>query len=247
VSRFDPTDRVGREGSTLVAFKTLELTLRMLRDYHRHQVVGLERVPRTGPALLIFNHSLATYDAFLPTVAVFDELHRVMLGVADRLIFRTPGLGAFFRRVGFTPGSRDELSALLERGEIIGIAPGGMREALRVGRKKYEVDWKRRTGFVRISVTTGAPIVLAACPRADDIFTFYDSPITSWIYRNYRAPIPVFRGIGPTPIPRPIQLTHLLSEPIWPPHGAATEDEILAHHAYLERRMSVLMQEALDA
>jgi 1-acyl-sn-glycerol-3-phosphate acyltransferase len=249
LARFRATTRTGgRAGSALAAFKTAELTLRMLSDYHQHRVLGFERFPKTGPVLAIFNHSFATYDAFLPVVAVFDMFDRVMRGVADRLIFRTPGLADFSRKVGFTEGTREELTFFLDQGEIVGLAPGGMREALRVNRKKYEVDWKRRIGFVRVSVATGAPIVLAACPAADDIFTLYDNPLTAWAYRKFKLPIPAFRGFGPTPVPRPVQLTHLLSEPIPPPHGGArvTEDEIVAHHAYLERRMGALMQEALQ-
>ena len=103
--RFELGRRAGKDGAALMAFKTAELTLRMLRDYHRHTVIGLENLPRTGPALVVFNHSFATYDGFLPVVAVFDEIDRLMWGVADRLVFRTPGLGDFSRKAGYSPGA----------------------------------------------------------------------------------------------------------------------------------------------
>ena len=30
--------------------------------YHDHRVEGLEHIPASGPALIVVNHSLATYD-----------------------------------------------------------------------------------------------------------------------------------------------------------------------------------------
>ena len=146
--KFELGRHAGKEGGALVAFKTLELTLRALRDYHQHRVIGLENLPKTGPALVICHHSFATYDSFLLVVAVFDALDRVMWGVADRLIFRTPGLGGFFRRTGFTEGTRDELVALLQlRRDGRTCSGRHVREALRVARNKYESRLEEAPGL----------------------------------------------------------------------------------------------------
>ncbi len=37
--------------------------LRFLMKYHRYEVVGMDHIPKTGPALIVINHSLATYKA----------------------------------------------------------------------------------------------------------------------------------------------------------------------------------------
>ncbi len=247
LSNFRLGNRTGRD--SLFAFKAVELVLRTLSDYHQHRTVGLAHVPKSGPALLVFNHSLATYDPLLSQIPIYDELQRLLWGVVDRLMFRTPGLGRILHDIGLSDGTREHAVDLLARGELLGVAPGGMREALRDRRRKYQVDWKGRTGFVRVSVLSGAPVILGASPRSDDIFTVYENPVTPWIYSRLRLPAPLFRGLGPTPLPRPIKLTRFFSEPIPPPAGKekVTEEEIVRHHAYLQDRMNTLMRQALDA
>ena len=42
-----------------------------IRRYHKHRVVGIKSIPKTGPAIIACNHSLATYDIML-----FDERDR---------------------------------------------------------------------------------------------------------------------------------------------------------------------------
>jgi hypothetical protein len=159
---------------------------------------------------------------------------------------RSP-LGKFFREVGFVEGSRESAVEILRRGEILGLLPGGMREGLRSSKQKYRIDWQGRTGFVWASLLSGAPIILAACPRADDIFDVADLGVTRRIYDRFRLPLALARGLGPTLLPRPVKLWHLLSEPIAPPVPPedVTAEHVAEHHAALITRMETLMRDAL--
>ncbi len=219
----------------------------MMRKYHDHQIYGLEHVPRSGPGLMVFNHSFATYDAFLVAPALRAITGRKMWGIADRLIFRTPVLGRVFSGMGFTEGGREPTRKLLQDGELVGLAPGGMREGLRSSKDKYRVNWDGRRGFVRLSVQTGCPIILAACPKADDIYQDYDNPVTPMLYQRMKAPLPIFRGLGPSLLPRPVRLRHLISEPIFPERVGEDADEayVAHHHALVTERMNALLQDAL--
>jgi 1-acyl-sn-glycerol-3-phosphate acyltransferase len=76
LARFRLRDEVTRGPAAAVAFKTAELALRALRDYHRHELVGFENIPRTGPALIACNHSFATYDGWLMGIALKDRRSR---------------------------------------------------------------------------------------------------------------------------------------------------------------------------
>ena len=95
-------------------------------------------------------------------------------------------------------------------------------------------------------VKTPTPIMLAACPSADDIYSVADTQITPWMYDQYHLPLPLFRGLGPTIMPRPVKLIHVLSEPIFndTPPDEVTEEHVKAHHAYLVERMRELMASA---
>jgi 1-acyl-sn-glycerol-3-phosphate acyltransferase len=248
LSRFRWTDGEPRGPAARAIFKSAELTLRALRDYHQHEVFGLENIPRTGPALIACNHSFATYDGWFFGVVLRDELGRRPLAIGDRLMMGLPVVGPFFRELGFVLGSRESAAEMLRRGEILGLLPGGMREALRSSNEKYRINWQGRRGFVWASMLSGAPVVLAACPRADDIFDVADLDLTRRIYDRFRVPVALVRGLGPTVLPRPVKLWHLVSEPIFPdvaPDRVA-ESDVARHHEHLMTRMDRLMRDALE-
>src|ERR1700733_9726952 len=52
-----------------------------LRWYHDHTVVGLENIPATGSALLVHNHSFATYDVFMLGAAIYEDRWRLVRGL----------------------------------------------------------------------------------------------------------------------------------------------------------------------
>jgi len=216
-----------------------------LARYHRHRVHGLEHVPVQGPALVAVNHSLATYDVGLLVLAVFKHTGRVMRGLGDRSLFTTPGLRDLVPRLGVVDAHPDRARELLDAGEIVVVAPGGMREALRTRRQRYTVRWDDRRGFARLALQAQVPVILGACPRADDVYTAYDNPLTPRIYDRLRLPLPIARGLGLSAIPRPIALTHTLRAPIQPPAGPV-DDELDAFHARLVWEMESLMARALD-
>jgi 1-acyl-sn-glycerol-3-phosphate acyltransferase len=230
-------------------FKTGIAALRRLSDYHQYRAYGLDKLLASEGGLLVAcNHSFATYDAVLLALAGYDASGRWFHAMADRLFFRIPVVSSFFTTMGFVEGTRATATDLLLRGEVLGVLPGGMREALRPASDRYTIDWRKRLGFVWLSMTTGTPIALAACPRADDIFDLLPNPVTPFIYDRLRLPLAVFRGRGPTPLPRPVELWHLVSEPIYPSVAPdqVSERDVVAHHAYLTTRMTALMEDALQ-
>ena len=237
------------ERTSSPVFKAGIAALRRLSDYHQYRAHGLDKLLGTEGGLLVAcNHSFATYDAVLLALAGYQASGRWFHAMADRLFFRIPLVSDFFSTMGFVEGTRGTAEALLRSGEVLGVLPGGMREAVRSSRQKYAIDWRDRRGFVWLSMTTGAPIALAACPRADDIFDVVDNPLTPWVYERFRLPVAFFRGRGPTPVPRPVALWHLVSEPIYPPVAPdqVTERDVEAHHAHLSARMADLMRDALQ-
>ncbi len=220
-----------------VAAALIEL-LRPLARYHRHEVEGLEQIPKEGGALLVLSHSLATYDGLLLGLAIFEATGRLPTGLAGDVIFRIPVIGELARQAGLEPASPGNGVRLLRAGRMVCVAPGGMREALRPTERRYQISWARRRGFVRLALRAQVPLVLAACPAADDIFTVVDNPVTPVIYELFKLPLPLFFGRRKMPVPRQIKLVHRLSEPIVPPpHEPEHEDRQVEelHQRVLER------------
>lgn len=216
-----------------------------LARYHRHRVYGLEHLPTEGPALVAVNHSLATYDTGLLTLAVFEQTGRLMRGLGDRSLFVTPGIKEVMPRLGVVDADPDNARRLLEQGEIVVVAPGGMREALRPRDERYRVQWDDRRGFARLALQAQVPVILAACPRADDVFTPYRNPLTPRVYKRLKLPLPIARGLGPTALPRPVALTHTLRAPLQPPEGPVA-DHLDTFHQTLVWEMESLMARALE-
>ena len=199
------------------SFKAGLRLLRPMMLYHRYKVVGLEHIPRTGGCLLVVSHSLATYDGFFIGAAIFDATGRMCRGLGDDRIFQTPWIGEKARAVGITPASPGAGLRLLEAGELVGVAPGGMWESVRPRTERYGVRWGDRRGFCRLALQAQVPILLAGCPAANRIFDVYPSRLTDGVYQRFHLPLPIARGVGLSMWPRPTRLIHYLAPLIQPP------------------------------
>ena len=223
--------------------------LERVRGYHGHEVHGLDYIPKEGGAIIATNHSLATYDIALLYHAIFRHSGRIPRALADHLFFKIPLLGEMVTAIGAQDGTPENARRLLLDGLLIGVAPGGMREALRPSSERYQILWGQRKGFIRLSVETGAPIILAICPKADDLYEVYQSPVTSWAYRRFRIPLFFARGLGFSPLPRKVRLTHFLSEPVYPPKRkedpVAFRRQVDCFHQKVLQRTQTLIGEAI--
>jgi 1-acyl-sn-glycerol-3-phosphate acyltransferase len=229
-------------GTDKLVFRVGKRLLDPLARYHHHRVEGMEHVPRSGPALCVLHHSFATYDAFLVGLRVMEDVGRFPYGLGDNQLFRFPPIRPLLDDLHIRPAEPGAALALLRQGELVFVAPGGMREALRPYSRRYEPDWHDRKGFVRLALRAQVPVVLFACPAADRIYTVYDLPLTERFYQRFHLPLALVRGVGPTLVPRPVRLTHHISEPIPPPPDDADDPEAVDRfHAVLVARMRELL------
>lgn len=223
--------------------------LQAVRTLHRHEVIGMEHIPSAGRTLVVANHSLATYDIVLLILAIYQDTGRLPRPLIDKLFFKVPLAGELAQFLGSKQGSQENAESLLSNEEIVTVAPGGMREALRPSTERYQIRWERRLGFCKLAMRTNTPIVLAACPKADDIYDVYPSNLTKWAYQTFKVPVFIARGFGLSPIPRPVKLTHFLSEPINPPEVAVDSNEFndaaKEFHKKIVTRMEELMAQAI--
>lgn len=223
--------------------------LNALRRYHKHEVHGMDHILERGPAIIATNHSLATYDMLLLMMAVFEMTGRMPRSLIDRAFCTFPGLGELMEKLGCFVGSPENAKALLNNGELIYLAPGGMQESLRPRSERYKIYWDRRKGFARLAIEAGVPVILAACPGADDIYDVYDNSITRWVYNNFRLPFFFARGVGLSGIPRPVKLSHFISEPLYPPEmsedPAVFKRQVYSFHKKLMQRMTRMMEEGI--
>jgi 1-acyl-sn-glycerol-3-phosphate acyltransferase len=70
-----------------------------------------------------------------------------------------PGVGSYFRRVGVLPAVPDSISAALAAGHDVALWPGGERDSLRPWTQRDQAVLAGRTGFVKLAIRSGVPIV----------------------------------------------------------------------------------------
>ncbi|MGH9139155.1 MAG: lysophospholipid acyltransferase family protein [Acidimicrobiales bacterium] len=142
--------------------------------WFRPEVRGFDRLPPEGPFLVVGNHSGGTTTPDLPILMtrwwrergvdepVYGLFHSAFLGL--------PGIGTTVQRAGALEAGWDNAEAILRRGGIVIVYPGGDHEALRPLRDRDRIDFAGRTGFLELALRTGVPIVpVVSCGAHDTV------------------------------------------------------------------------------
>jgi len=139
--------------------------------YFRMEVEGWERIPEP-PVLLVGVHSGAPFVWDAWTIGVQWWRHygeeRPLHGTAHDVLMAAPGVGTYFRKMGVLPAAADSMSAALAAGRDVAVWPGGEVDSLRPWVKRDEATLAGRTGFIRLAIASGVPIVPIATVGGPD-------------------------------------------------------------------------------
>src|SRR3954452_15784929 len=134
-----------------------------LMDYwFRMEIEGWERLPE-APVLLIGIHSGAPFVWDAWTVGIQWWRHfgdsRPLHGTAHDALMAAPLIGDFFRAMGVLPAAPDSIASALAAGRDVALWPGGEVDSLRHWTDRDKAILAGRTGFIRMAIRTGVPIV----------------------------------------------------------------------------------------
>jgi 1-acyl-sn-glycerol-3-phosphate acyltransferase len=143
-----------------------------LMDYwFRMEIEGWENLPEP-PVLMIGIHSGAPFVWDAWTIGVQWWRHfgesRVLHGTAHDALMATPLVGGYFRRMGVVPAAPDSISAALAAGHDVALWPGGERDSLRHWSQRDQAMLAGRTGFIKLAIRSGVPIVPIATVGGPD-------------------------------------------------------------------------------
>jgi 1-acyl-sn-glycerol-3-phosphate acyltransferase len=158
---FDP-DRLDARDPALIA-AVLPFARLFNRRYVRLRVDGLHHLAG-APALFVANHNggIAGPDLVSTLGTLWDHLDpgaSLYMLAHDFAMRQAPRFGATIQRVGALRAAPDNAVRALRTGASVLVYPGGDLDAYRHTRRRDEVVFGPRTGFVRVAQTTGAPIV----------------------------------------------------------------------------------------
>ncbi len=151
------------DGPDWAFFERQKYFFNPLMDYwFRMEMEGWENLPE-APALLIGIHSGAPFVWDAWTVGAQWWRHfgdaRPLHGTAHDALMATPVVGAYFRKMGVLPARADAMTAALAAGHDVALWPGGERDSLRPWTKRDDAVLAGRTGFIKLAIRTGVPIV----------------------------------------------------------------------------------------
>jgi 1-acyl-sn-glycerol-3-phosphate acyltransferase len=142
---------------------TLPALRAMSRVYFRAEVRDLSNIPAEGPVLLVGNHSGGTLiaDTFVFAPGFYDHFGplRRFHQLAHDLVFKIPGARASLSRYGTVPASPENMARALQRDAALLVYPGGDHETYRPTWESAKIDFAGRTGFARLAIEHGVPIV----------------------------------------------------------------------------------------
>ena len=191
----------------------------LLDRWWRVEVIGNERIPATGPALLTCNHAgtLPVDGVVLRSLVWRNEPHRhVRMLVAD-LGFTVPFFSAFVRKTGNTMACPEDALRLLEAGELIGVFPEGFKGVGKGWRDRYRLQRFGRGGFVEVAIRSGAPIVPVAIVGSEEIYPMIADvrPLARLLNLPYFPVTATFPWLGPLGlVPLPSKWIVEFCEPI---------------------------------
>lgn len=130
--------------------------------FARFDIAGIERIPRSGPALLVANHR-SYFDPIVLAIAA-ARAGRAIRFLGKKEVFQPPVFGRLVRSIGTIEvdrgsGSSAPLEAAaraLRAGEVVAILPQG---TIPRGPAFFEPRLEGRTGAARLAVETEAPVV----------------------------------------------------------------------------------------
>lgn len=239
---------------------TVERALKLQSMYFDPRFYGLDNVDPDRPALYVGNHTIyGSLDAPLIYATLYREKNIVLRALGDSFHWKVPFWRDIMDRGGAVEGTRENCSRLMQAGEHILVFPGGGREVAKRKGEQYKLTWKTRTGFARMAIKYQYPIIPIASVGADDaydvVYDAYDfqnsmlgkllmksKTVTSKL-RGGDIFMPLSKGVGITPIPKPERFYFSFGEPIDPAEFAGKENDIEIQWQLRKRVMDALESE----
>ncbi|NEP16154.1 MAG: acyltransferase family protein [Leptolyngbya sp. SIO4C1] len=238
------------------------------RHYFRVQTGGWQHIP-AGQALFVGSHSggLVAPDMYMFMVDWFRRVgyERSIYGLMHPSVWQmNPHAASYAAKLGAVPAKpRFAIAALRQNASVL-VYPGGAQDVFRPHRRRQQICFFNRQGFIKLALREQVPIVPLVAWGAHDtlivlediyplIRQLHDWGLIPWLNGVDPEVFPVYLGLpwglalGPLPnIPLPVQIHTKVCAPVtFERYGrAAAKDADYVEACY--QRVVAKMQQALD-
>ncbi|XP_026168800.1 DGAT1/2-independent enzyme synthesizing storage lipids isoform X3 [Mastacembelus armatus] len=194
--------------------------------WHGYEIHGMEKIPDKGPALIVYYHGAIPIDYYYFLASVIIQKGRTCHSVADHFLFKIPGFKLLLEVFSVIHGPQEECVRALKNGHLLGISPGGVREAL-FSDETYPLLWGKRKGFAQVAIDSQVPVIPMFTQNVREGFRSLGTlRFFRWVYERFRLPVaPVYGGF-------PVKFRTFLGDPIpYDPNINAAELAEKVHQA----------------
>ena len=145
----------------------------LYRTYWRVETTGLTNIPVEGRALLVSNHSgQLPWDGVMIGTAILTEhpAQRLVRSLYASLLATMPFVCRMLTRLGQALATVENGTRLLEQDELVAVFPEGYKGLGKKYADRYKLARFGRGGFVRMALSTGAPIVPVSVVGAEETY-----------------------------------------------------------------------------
>jgi 1-acyl-sn-glycerol-3-phosphate acyltransferase/nucleoside-diphosphate-sugar epimerase len=219
---------------------------RFLHDmYWRVELDGVEVIPETGRGVLVGVHrGFMPFDGTMALFALVTKRNRIPRFLIHPSLTKFPFLADFMAKLGGIMACQENGDWVLQRDELLGVFPEGIRGAFTMYKRAYVLGKFGRDEFVRMALRNRAPIYPFVTVGSAEIYPILRRVDWKWFKRYTEWP---FLPITAAPFPLPSKwhtrfLPAMHVERDYPPEAA--DDPVLVHRISLEVRQR--MQAAID-
>ncbi|PIU00162.1 MAG: hypothetical protein COT74_06230 [Bdellovibrionales bacterium CG10_big_fil_rev_8_21_14_0_10_45_34] len=184
------------------------------RLYNGYEVHGIERIPLSGPALIVFYHGPLPIDSWYFSFELYRKTGRWIRGLGDSWLISTPFFKELSENLRVMSANAENAKKLLADGHIVGIVPGNIRLFDGGESASYKPQWKDLDGFAKIAQEMKVDIIPVF---TENIEQTYLNPrneagvLKQWSKRLGIKATPV---IGMGLLPFPVKLRSRVGEPV---------------------------------
>jgi 1-acyl-sn-glycerol-3-phosphate acyltransferase len=225
---------------------------RFYRRWFRYRTEGFDNLLTDRAALVVGYHGRPfAWDMLILAVEMHERMGYMPHGVIHGAVDTNPVLKWLSDGLGWVTGDGPGIEQAVARGEHVAVVPGGTREGCRSARDRYRVEWGHRTGFVRLALKYGMPIIPVGATGVDDAYVGLNDGYLWGKRLRVPARLPFWIGVGPLGVwplspPFPVKIRQKIGPPIDleddGPVDPADREALLACH----RRVKGAVQDLID-
>jgi 1-acyl-sn-glycerol-3-phosphate acyltransferase/nucleoside-diphosphate-sugar epimerase len=219
---------------------------RWLHDrYWRVEIDGIDHVPRAGRGVLVGMHrGFMPFDGVMALFALVTKSDRIPRFLIHPSLTKFPFLADFMAKLGGIMACQENGDWVLQRDELLGVFPEGIRGAFTMYDRAYTLGKFGRDEFVRMALRNRAPILPFVTVGSAEIYPILKRVDWKWFKRYTEWPfLPI--TAAPFPLPSKWHTRFLPPMHVEQEYGPeAADDPKTVHRISLEVRQR--MQAAID-